>query len=343
MRPFARIVTPRLVLIPPDEADPVAVAAGIGNYDVTRWLALVPYPYSPDDARAFIAASRDHVGRRWFIRDGAGLVGGISIDPELGYWFARTAWGQGYATEAGDAVVDVHFADPEAGDLTSGYFLGNDRSGGVLRKLGFREAGQREIRARALAQMVPRQDMVLTRAAWRARREIRIISARLILRPMSERDVPALRRIAGDPDVARMLRRVPVPLPEEAVRDWLVQRRFLGRPGFLLVVDLPDAGPIGVVSLRADATIGFFLDRRYWGRGLATEAVAALLSDAAQRFPELGPITADHFADNPASGRVLEKLGFERTGTGRAKSLARKVDAEIVLYRRSRPVPVTIP
>ncbi len=343
MRPFARLVTPRLVLIPPDEADPVAVAAGIGNYDVTRWLALVPYPYGPDDARAFIEASRDHAGRRWFIRDEAGLVGGISIDPELGYWFARTAWGQGYATEAGDAVIDVHFADPQAGDLTSGYFLGNDRSGAVLRKLGFREAGQSEIRARALAQMVPRQDMVLTRAAWRARREIRIATPRLVLRPMVERDVPALRRIAGDPEVARMLRSVPVPLAEEAVRGWLLRRRFLGRPGFLLVVELPGAGPIGAVSLGADASIGYFIDRRHWGRGHATEAVGALLADAAQRFPTLGPVTADHFADDPASGRVLAKLGFERTGTGRAKSAARQARIPTLVYRRPTPVAAPVP
>ena len=46
--------TPRLTLRPLTYDDCDAIAEGVGNYDVSRWLAVVPYPYSVEDARAFL-------------------------------------------------------------------------------------------------------------------------------------------------------------------------------------------------------------------------------------------------------------------------------------------------
>src|SRR5206468_11939592 len=64
--------------------------------------------------------------------------------------------------------------------------------------------------------------------------------------------------------------------------------------------------PSGAVEL------GYWLARPFWGRGLATEACTALIAIA--RALGLERIEGSHFLDNPASGRVLEKLGFEPTG-----------------------------
>lgn len=166
----AIIETPRLVLKPVAECDVREVANAIGNYDVARWLGRVPYPYRVADAEAFIAANAQNDGRVWFIHDAGGLVGGISIDGELGYWLKRTAWDKGYATEAGIAAVEAHFSDPEAGELVSGHYLANDRSRRVLEKLGFRPAGQRIVAARALGQTVESRAYRLTRSAWEERR-----------------------------------------------------------------------------------------------------------------------------------------------------------------------------
>ena len=58
--------------------------------------------------------------------------------------------------------------------------------------------------------------------------------------------------------------------------------------------------------------LGYWIGRLFWGRGIATEAGLALIDIA--RALGLGRIEASHFVDNPASGRVLEKLGFESTG-----------------------------
>jgi RimJ/RimL family protein N-acetyltransferase len=170
VRRFHVIETPRLILKPVSIEDIAALVPAIGNYDVARWLGRVPYPYRKSDAEAFVAANGDRAGRVWFIHDGSGLVGGISVDGELGYWLRRDAWGQGYAFEAAPPTIDAHFADPSAGDLAAGHYPGNDRSRRVLEKLGFRRDGTRVIAARALAQQIESHAYRLTRAAWAAHR-----------------------------------------------------------------------------------------------------------------------------------------------------------------------------
>jgi RimJ/RimL family protein N-acetyltransferase len=170
-RRFDVIETPRLILRPVSAEDVPAVVPAIGNYDVVRWLGRVPYPYRATDAEAFVAANAAKVGRVWFVHDASGLVGGISVDGELGYWLRREVWGQGYAVEAAFAAIEAHFADRRAGDLPSGHFPGNDRSRRVLEKLGFRPAGTRIVASRALAQQIESRAYRLTRADWALRRD----------------------------------------------------------------------------------------------------------------------------------------------------------------------------
>ncbi|MEM6823562.1 MAG: GNAT family N-acetyltransferase [Pseudomonadota bacterium] len=333
---FAHITTPRLHLIPVTEADPAEVAQAIGNYDVARWLGRVPYPYGPDDARAFIEANVEQEGRVWFVRDAEGIAGGVAIDRELGYWLARSAWGQGYATEMADAAVDVHFQDTPEEGLESNHFPGNDRSARVLLKLGFQYTGERPVKSLALAQTIESRAMTLSRERWRARREILIKTPRLLLRTLTPRDWPRLSQIGGVPEVARMMTHLTAPWPETAVRHWITTGAFRGRPGYRLGMALDDGALIGAVGLGPDRSLAIMVDRRYWGRGLATEAAGALVADAFERFPTVDHIEADHFTDNPASGAVLRKLGFEQFGTGLGASKARVERAPNVLYRLSR-------
>jgi len=58
--------------------------------------------------------------------------------------------------------------------------------------------------------------------------------------------------------------------------------------------------------------IGYWIGRPFWGRGYATEACRALIDIA--RTLGLPNLEGSHFLDNPASARVLEKLGFEPLG-----------------------------
>jgi GNAT superfamily N-acetyltransferase len=83
----------------------------------------------------------------------------------------------------------------------------------------------------------------------------------------------------------------------------------------MLITERTDSAPLlvggcGLQRRRSGAVeLGFWVARRHWGRGIATEAAAAVIEIA--RALRLPAIEAAHFVDNPASGRVLEKLGFE--------------------------------
>ncbi|WP_375261352.1 GNAT family N-acetyltransferase [Palleronia sp.] len=167
MRDIAHLTTERLVLRPlrPDDAD--AVVAGVGNYDVAKWLAVVPFPYDRSDAESFLASTAAEARRTWAICDASGLCGVISAQDELGYWLARSAWGRGYAREAAEAVRDAVFADPTRKRLTVSHMVGNDRSEKVIRYLGFRAVGATRRRFRALGQDAETVLYEMTRAEWR--------------------------------------------------------------------------------------------------------------------------------------------------------------------------------
>lgn len=151
---FAR--TKRLMLRPAWPEDAAELAAAIGHDAVTRMLSRVPCPYSLSDAEAFCARppSADEpsfliVSHDLVWPDGTpAIVGGIGLsdlggpDLELGYWLTPAAWGRGYATEAGRAVVGMARHALRLRRIGGWHFADNPASGAVLRKLGFRPTGQ---------------------------------------------------------------------------------------------------------------------------------------------------------------------------------------------------------
>ena len=145
---FAR--TERLLLRPGWAEDAPALAAAIADEMIVRNLATAPWPYRLRDAEAFLAQPRDPVLPSFLIFErteaAPRLVGscGLGRRPsgcvELGYWIARPFWGQGYATEAGTALIEIAEALRIA-QLEGSHFLDNPASARVLEKLGFRPIG----------------------------------------------------------------------------------------------------------------------------------------------------------------------------------------------------------
>jgi len=147
---FAR--TKRLTLRPGWPEDAATLAQAIAHESVVTRLSRVPWPYTEDHAREFLNRSR---GKRdvWFAilaheEPTPHLIGGMGIHPcvdgeghELGYWLTPDAWGKGYATEAGRAVLGAARHALGLTRLHARYFLDNPASGNVLRKLGFRVTG----------------------------------------------------------------------------------------------------------------------------------------------------------------------------------------------------------
>ena len=160
---------------------------------------------------------------------------------------------------------------------------------------------------------------------------------RLLLRPGWAEDAPTLAAAIGDERIVRNLATAPWPYRLRDAEAYLAQPRNPLLPSFL-IFERTDGEPrlIGSCGLarRASGTVelGYWVARPFWGRGLATEASAALVDIArALRLPRL---QASHFIDNPASGRVLEKLGFEPLGIIALRlSCGRREEAPARMFR----------
>ncbi len=140
------LVTKRLTLRPPLEVDIDDIAEFIGNKNVSRMLARVPYPYFRKDAEWWI----EHVSRNIdagldmaFTIHRERLIGAITVEgfdgvPKLGYWLAEPYWGKGFATEAAAAVLSHAFKTRDVERIASGVFTDNHGSLNVQKKLGFK-------------------------------------------------------------------------------------------------------------------------------------------------------------------------------------------------------------
>ncbi len=327
--------TPRLTLRPltPDDAD--AIAAGVGNFDVSKWLGVVPYPYDRADAEAFIARHIEAGGPVWAVCDASGLVGTVGLVNELGYWLARPVWGKGYGFEAAHAAVNWWFSDPARDTLLSGHFAGNTRSRGVLTALGFEETGMGTRHAKSLSQDVASHEMRLSREEWLARQAIDIRTDRLRLRPLEESDAAFIADLARE-EVTRMLFSLKTGLTEDEARAFIHARRWRGVPGFALAIE-QGGRAIGYVATGnfSGVELYYALHPDHWGKGVMSEAVQAFLADIFARFP-ITRVVADRFEDNPASGRVLEKCGFQVTGRDVGHSAGRLEPAPVITYALMR-------
>lgn len=141
---------------------------------------------------------------------------------------------------------------------------------------------------------------------------------RLLLRPGWAQDAPALFRAIADEGIIRNLARPPWPYRLEDAEAFLAAERKPHEPAFL-IFRRTDTNPelIGSIGFGrgtdGEREFGYWIARAYWGRGYATEAGRAVI-DIARNALRLPKLSAGHFTDNPASGRVLEKLGFRPIG-----------------------------
>ncbi|MFL6539446.1 MAG: GNAT family N-acetyltransferase [Chthoniobacterales bacterium] len=164
--------------------------------------------------------------------------------------------------------------------------------------------------------MLPRGE--LTRYA--ARVEIRLTNA--LLRPWRMDDAAALVACANNRNISRNLRdRFPFPYTAAHAEAYLTHKTEVQSDlVFCIDIDGAAAGGIGVHPsddvYRLTAELGYWLAEPFWGRGIVTEAVQAVVRQGFNLLP-LVRIEASAFASNPASARVLEKCGFTFEGVRR--------------------------
>lgn len=166
---------------------------------------------------------------------------------------------------------------------------------------------------------------------------MKIRTQRLILRPPILVDAARICLLAGDYDVASMTGTIPHPYSEQMAAAWIAEA-IAGEEGVVFVIER-ESSLIGCTGYRAfgddHAELGYWIGKPYWGKGYATEAVGALIAHAfgSDGFDYL---KAGHFTDNPASARILRKLGFVAQGEEMRDSAARGAEAHCVTYRLDR-------
>lgn len=152
-----------------------------------------------------------------------------------------------------------------------------------------------------------------------------IRSERLFLRPGWPEDWREIVDRIDDERVIRNLSRAPWPYTEDDARRLVSAPQDTTLPHFVITLPGGDGarilGCIGLLNAGGgEVELGYWIAREHWGQGYATEAARAVLGLA----QALGHrrLVAHHFADNPASGRVLAKLGFRQTGHLRERPCA---------------------
>jgi RimJ/RimL family protein N-acetyltransferase len=148
-----------------------------------------------------------------------------------------------------------------------------------------------------------------------------IRSERLFLRPGWPEDWAELLAAIDDEGVVRNLARAPWPYTADDAKAFALRPQERMLPHFLVTLPGADGakliGGAGISRDGDDIELGYWIARAHWRQGYATEAARAVLSQA--RAFGHRRLVASHFADNPASGRVLRKLGFRPTGEKRIR------------------------
>ena len=166
---------------------------------------------------------------------------------------------------------------------------------------------------------------------------VTVRTTRLLLRPLEIIDVEVVQRLAGSREVAAGTF-LPHPMDRQAAHDWVMERvkGQAAGTGVTFAITLEETGAVigsigmELVPAHEQGRLTYWLGRAYWNRGYGTEAVAALMEYGFDRL-KLHRIYAPHFHTNPASGRVLQKVGMTHEGRLREHYLrfGHRVDVEL--------------
>lgn len=151
--------------------------------------------------------------------------------------------------------------------------------------------------------------------------QIELLTERLLLRSPRADDATDIERLAGEREIAANTATIPHPYPEGAAAEWIAlqaQRQRAGEHVTFAMVERESGRLVGAIGLRLvqahrRAELGYWIGKPYWGRGYATEAARAVLRYGFETLG-LNRIHAAHFTRNPASGRVMQKIGMTHEG-----------------------------
>ena len=140
---------------------------------------------------------------------------------------------------------------------------------------------------------------------------------RLVLRAPQLGDAKVIAKLANDRHIAENTARIPHPYDINDAKEYIAwAKETRAESAFLITLDDDVIGACGVGLDDANPEIGYWVGVRYWGQGYATEAAREMLRYGFEDL-RLHRIFAYHFKHNPASGRILQKLGMRYEGRQR--------------------------
>ncbi|MGO4696689.1 GNAT family N-acetyltransferase [Paenibacillus sp. 2TAB26] len=162
---------------------------------------------------------------------------------------------------------------------------------------------------------------------------------RLILRPFEAGDAEELHQLINDFDVASTTLNIPYPYPEGGAAAFIARRAEIDQEGTGYTFALIDKGNhtfMGSIGMTINnnhkrAELGYWLGKRYWNQGYATEGVKRVLQFGFEKLA-LNKIVAAAMTKNPASSSVMKKNGMTYEGTFRQHFLKWDVYEDIAYY-----------
>ncbi|KAA3660321.1 MAG: N-acetyltransferase [Calditrichaeota bacterium] len=144
---------------------------------------------------------------------------------------------------------------------------------------------------------------------------------RLLLRPFTMQDAPVVQKLANCKQVTATTLQLPYPYELPHAEEWIQTHETLykDRQQVVFAITLLDKGNlVGAIGMRTDkvhenAEIGYWVGVDFWNKGFATEAARAVVEFAFSKM-ELNRIFAHFMVHNPASGKVMKKLGMQFDG-----------------------------
>jgi RimJ/RimL family protein N-acetyltransferase len=144
-----------------------------------------------------------------------------------------------------------------------------------------------------------------------------LLTQRLILSQLNESDIPFIVEYLQQKIFSDLTSNIPYPYTEKDAESWLEMSReaFIHKTGYTFAIRDKQHRMMGAVGIhdRGDnkAELGYWLAVPFWSKGYVTEAAKAIIDFGFETL-KLNKIYATHFLNNPASGRIMQKIGMEK-------------------------------
>ncbi|MFV1983928.1 MAG: GNAT family N-acetyltransferase [Thiohalomonadales bacterium] len=147
-----------------------------------------------------------------------------------------------------------------------------------------------------------------------------ITTSRLTLRPFKKEDSFDVQKLVGNVNVSKSTLSIPHPYDNKQAKEWIAchQLQWYQKIAANYAIEYSATGDLlGSISLmdieKSEASLGYWVGEPYWNMGFCTEASTAIIRFA---FNAMGlqKLTANHASNNPASGKVMRKIGMAHVG-----------------------------